>query len=149
MKNFREKLYTRQGSRFVPVHECRFFDALPEGAWLVIVGPGNTAIRRALNPAYAELEAAMRTAEDAMCTAMIEASKLRPREHEMSKKEQRAWAAYKEIMGDDVPRYLGEYASVQEIVQAGLDAIWVKIRSKNDRNVGREQGCKARRRADK
>ena len=149
MKNFREKLYTRQGSRFVPVHECRFFDALPEGAWLVIVGPGNTAIRRALNPAYAELEAAMRTAEDAMCTAMIEASKLRPREHEMSKKEQRAWAAYKKIMGDDVPRYLGEYASVQEIVQAGLDAIRVKIRSKNDRNVGREQGCKARRRADK
>lgn len=74
----REKLYTRQGSRFVPVHECRYFDVLPEGAWLVIVGPGNTAIRRVLNPAYAELEAAMRTAEDAMCTAMLEASKLRP-----------------------------------------------------------------------
>lgn len=149
MKNFREKLYTRQGSRFVPVHECRFFDALPEGAWLVIVGTGNTAIRRALNPAYAELEAAMRTAEDAMCTAMLEASKLRPMKQKMSDKERRAWAAYKEIMGDDIPRYLGEYASVQEIVQAGLDAIRVKIRSKNDRNVGREQGCKARRRADK
>ena len=123
MKNFREKLYTRQGSRFVPVHECRFFDALPEGAWLVIVGPGNTAIRRALNSAYAELEAAMRAAEDAMCTAMIEASKLRPMNQKMSDKERRAWAAYKEIMGDDIPRYLGEYASVQEIVQAGLDAI--------------------------
>ena len=123
MKNFREKLYTRQGSRFVPVHACRFFAALPEGAWLVIVGPGNTAIRRALNPAYAELEAAMRTAEDVMCTAMLEASKLRPRAHEMGKQEQRAWAAYKEIMGDDIPRYLGDYASVQEIVQAGLYAI--------------------------
>jgi hypothetical protein len=42
---------------------------------------------------------------------------------EMSDKERRAWAAYKEIMGDDIPRYLGVYASVQEIVQAGLDAI--------------------------
>jgi hypothetical protein len=53
----------------------------------------------------------------------LEASKLRPMKQKMSGKERRAWAAYKEIIGDDIPRYLGVYASVQEIVQAGLDAI--------------------------
>lgn len=128
-------LYAKNGRRYRPVAESDAFDALTEGWWLVRVAPGSKSMRKLVEPAHAELEAAMRGARDAMVEAMRE--KQTPTgpdvrhvpEHQRAKY-QRAWDAWVAIVGD-VPLYF-EGVSMHDVVNAGLDAVRRAVETRGD-----------------
>jgi hypothetical protein len=97
-------------------------DGLTKGKWLVIVDENSSSATTRIDPDFIELYAASHEVKEKMAEALHEKSKLRPSSQKISKKEQKAWEAYKEIMGEDVPA-LFEYASVYEIVEAGIDVL--------------------------
>lgn len=110
-----------------PYRDPSAYEGLPEGAWLVIVKPGSTTARHLLKPAFADVEAALEVFADDAMKVMHKAGELRrSRIVTMSAKERKAWAAFKKTMGADMPTSF-EYASLQEIVRAGCDAIRDKV----------------------
>lgn len=124
--------YEKRGRRYYPVAERDAFDAIPEGDWLVYVRPGLRSAKKLVEPAYIELEAAMREAEEAMVKAMYESSTERledkryhPADRELARK---GWEAWKAVVGDR-PMYCTS-ASMLEVVRAGINAI--RQRCKND-----------------
>ena len=118
-------LYEKRGRRYVPVAEENAFAGIPEGWWLVHVKPGGLSSRRMLTPAHAEVEAAMRLAEDVMVEAMRRkqgASDLNPRPYRDPAKARRAWKAWADIMGDETMLCF-DGVSMRDVVDAGLDAL--------------------------
>lgn len=118
--------YEKRGRRYVPVAETDTYHGLTKGSYLVVVAPGSTSVRRLAEPAIPEIEAAMLVAEEAMVGAMYEAAKCKPDTRKMpprlKAKYDRAWEAWKTIIGKDAPIYF-EGVSMQDVVEAGLQAL--------------------------
>ncbi len=119
-------LYEKRGRNYRPVAESETYSSLTEGWYLVHVRPGTTSVKRLIEPAYAELEAAIKVATDAMVDAMRERQvptgpDVRHVPEHRREKYRRAWEAWKAIVGD-VPLYF-EGVSMHDIVKAGLDAV--------------------------
>lgn len=116
-------LYEKRGTRYVPVAE---YDTQPywtAGYWLVHVKPGLRTTRQLLDPAYAEVEAAMQDVAASMMEAMQEEAQRKIPAYRISDivltKHEKAWAAYKEAMGDEYTHIL-KGASFESIVDAGI-----------------------------
>jgi hypothetical protein len=65
--------------------------------------------------------AAGRVAEDAMSSAIVKASEMRPHNKPISEKQRRAWENLAKAFGDD--RYYVEIPSAREIAEAGIKAM--------------------------
>ena len=117
-----EQYYIKRGKKYIPFHDPYAYEGLSKGAWLVIVEESGKSIRTVINPKFIELDTALRYLEDGLCSAISAASKMRPNVTVMSKKEQRAWDAYRKIMGKDIPRYFS-FPSNHEIAEKGCDYI--------------------------
>ena len=115
-------IYEKKNGRYIPLNDSHALDGLSNGVWLVIVKDGSTSCRRKINPKLIELDGALHYLQEGLCKALIKASEMRPKSTPISKKEQKAWSAYKKAMGKDMPRYF-EYASFSEIADAGCDYI--------------------------
>jgi hypothetical protein len=85
--------YTREGRRYVPVREydSDLLDSLPNGSHLIMCYPGGVSRRQSVDPNYAAMIAAGRIAEQAVCTAIAEVSKLRPSITPLTAGQLRAW----------------------------------------------------------
>lgn len=92
---------------------------LEEGTWLVVVD-GNSTSYKQIKPDFLEVEAALSYLQEKMVKEMHKICEMRPKTTIMSKKEQKAWAKYKEIMGKDMPKYF-EFPSLYEISQKGCE----------------------------
>lgn len=114
-------LYEKVGRRYVPVHDTEAYRGLPAGDWLVSVRGGLTTVRRLVEPDHAAFLAAARVAEDAMLGALRRASEARPQKGRLTGKEQRAFAAWKEVMGEETMMLTRD--SAYDIVQAGIEAV--------------------------
>ena len=112
-----------------PYRDPNAWDGLSEGSWLVIVKPNGKSARRLLNPGFAEVAAALEEFKEEMVMAMGKANEMRPKVTPISEKEQKAWKAFQDTMGDDMPKYF-EYASLSDIAQAGCDIIQKKVENK-------------------
>lgn len=128
-----EVLYRKQNGKYVPVNDPYVTDGLTNGVWLVVVKSGSKSCRSKINPKLIEVEGALHYLHEGLCESMRKASEMRPRSIKMSKKEQRAWEAYKKIIGKEIPTYF-EYASFSEIADAGCDYI-KKILCENKMSV--------------
>jgi len=117
-----EQYYIKKNGKYVPVHDPYALEGLYNGAWLVIVKKGGVSVRQALNPKFAELDAALEYLEEELVKGMHEASKMHPASTLMSKKEQKAWAAYKKIMGGKIPTMFC-YSSHHDIARGGCNHI--------------------------
>jgi hypothetical protein len=115
--------YEKRGRRYVPVMEYDEYlmDGLPYGNHLIMCYPGGQSTRYNIDPALAPMIAAGRVAEDNMSEAVRDASKMRPRQHPLTQKQQQAWQRLNKAMGNDV--YTIEIASAREIVDAGIKAM--------------------------
>ena len=115
--------YEKIGRRYHPVYECdsTLLDSFPKGSHLVIVYPGGTSRRFNIQPNHAALIAAGRVAEDAMCTAIREASEMRPQRTPITEGQQRAWKKLAREFGDDLATL--NIGSARDIADAGLAAL--------------------------
>ena len=119
----KETFYTKVGRRYVPVYEydSTLMDSFPYGNHLVVCHPGGQSRRFNIDANYAALIAAGRVAEDAMCEAMRQASKMRPTHEPLTKKQRDAWRNLSAAFGDSLATL--QTAAAYDVVQAGLEAL--------------------------
>jgi hypothetical protein len=115
--------YVKEGRRYKPVAEYDndLMDSFHKGNHLVMVYPGGTSRRFNIDPAMAPMIAAGRVAEDAMCKAMMDASKLRPQRTPLTEGQRKAWRALARSFGEELCTLEG--ASTRDIVEAGVTAM--------------------------
>jgi len=115
--------YEKVGRKYIPVSEydSNLLDGFTKGNHLVMSYPGGQTRRFNIEPALAPMIAAGRFAEDAMSSAMIRASEMRPHNKPVTEKQKKAWRALAKSFGDD--RYYIELPSAQEVTEAGLKAM--------------------------
>jgi hypothetical protein len=115
--------YEKRGRRYVPVSEydSEYLDSFSKGNHLVMCYPGGQSRRYNIEPALAPMIAAGRYAEDAMSSALVRASEMRPHNKPITEKQKKAWEALARSFGDE--RYYVEIPSAREVTEAGLRAM--------------------------
>jgi hypothetical protein len=115
--------YEKIGRRYKPVaeYDSAYMDSFPKGNHLVMCYPGGTSRRFNIDPDYAGLMAASRVVEDALSTAIVKASEMRPHNRPITEKQKKAWEALAKAFGSD--RYYVEIPSAREIAEAGVKAL--------------------------
>ena len=119
----KEVFYKKVGRRYVPVSEydSNLMDAMPKGAHITLVYPGGSSTRYNVDPNYAAMIAAGRVAEDAISSAVIKASELRPHNQPVTEEQRKAWDNLTKAFGSSIT-YL-EHPSAREIAEAGVKAM--------------------------
>lgn len=105
----------------VSEYDNELLDSFPKGDHLVSVYPGGSSRRFRINPALAPMIAAGRYAEDAMSSALIKASEMRPRSTPMTDEQRAAWQNLIEVFGEEA-RYL-EWPSARDVAEIGVKAM--------------------------
>lgn len=115
--------YEKVGRKYVPVaeYDSDYIDSFPKGTHLVMCYPGGKSTRYNVDPNYAAMIAAGRVAEDAICAAMVEASKLRPMKTLLTPGQRQAWEKLAQEMGDELCTLT--HGSVRDHVEAGIKAM--------------------------
>jgi len=96
-------IYIKRGRRYHEVqwHMPEVIDALPAGAHLIVVGGGGRSTLYRITPAHAPLLLALREHRQRLLEVLRRASDSRPGRVLLTAKEQRAVAAYRDVMGED------------------------------------------------
>lgn len=115
--------YVKEGRRYKPVAEYDndLMDSFHKGNHLVMVYPGGTSRRFNIDPALAPMIAAGRFAEDAICTAMVKTSELKPQRTPLTPAQQKAWRALADAFGDEICTLSS--GSVRDYAEAGVQAM--------------------------
>lgn len=115
--------YEKQGRKYVPVaeYDSTYMDSFPKGNHLVMCYPGGSSRRFNIEPALAPMIAAGRYAEDAVSSALVRASEMRPHKKPISEKQRKAWDNLAKAFGDE--RYYVELPSAREVTEAGVKAM--------------------------
>ena len=116
------KLYQKIGNRYHAVSDIHAYEGLSEGAWLVTVDEGCTSVRQSLTPDTAAVEVAFRLSEEKLTRIIAKQCEARPKKLMLTKREQKAIAAYYEVMGKDKMLYF-EYPAIQTIAQEILKEV--------------------------
>ena len=119
----KEIFYKKVGRKYVPVYEYdqTLLDGFPQGTHLVMCYPGGQSRRYNIEPNHAALIAAARIAEDAMCKAISEASKMRPQKTLITPGQQKAWKKLAKEFGDELATL--QTNSARDVAEAGINAI--------------------------
>ena len=115
--------YEKQGRRYVPVSEydSELDNSFPHGHHLVSVHPGRTSRRFQIDPDLAPMIAAGLYAEDAIVSAIHEASKLRPAKTPLTDEQRAAWRNLIASLGEEATMLTG--AAPFDVAQAGIQAM--------------------------
>jgi len=115
--------YEKVGGRYVPVaeYDSDYLDSFPKGTHIIMCYPGGRSRRYNIDPDYAGMIAAGRVAEEAMSTAMYNASQLKPSKTPITSGQRRAWRKLAKEFGEELYQLNG--VSTHDIVQAGLRAL--------------------------
>lgn len=119
--------YEKVGRRYKPVYEYdqKLMDALPKGTHLIQVYPGGKSTRYNIDPNYAALIAASRVAEDAISSAIMQATEIRrnsrAKETPLTPEQREAWENLIKAFGPDAKQL--EWPSVRECAEAGVKAL--------------------------
>ena len=105
----------------VAEYDNDLMDSFHKGNHLVMVYPGGTSRRFNIEPALAPMIAAGRVAEDAMCTAMMKASELKPQQTPLTEGQRKAWRKLAKEFGNELCTLQG--SSTRDIVEAGVKAM--------------------------
>jgi hypothetical protein len=115
--------FEKKGRKYVPVAEYdnELLDSFPKGNHLVMCYPGGSSRRFNIDPALAPMIAAGRYAEDAMSSALIKASEMRPHNKPITDEQRVAWENLAKAFDSD--RYYVALPSAREVTEAGLKAM--------------------------
>jgi hypothetical protein len=126
-----EAIYKKQGRRYVQIgaYDPLVYDAMPQGAHLVIVDKGWTSTRRSIDPDRAGLLSALKLHEDVVTKSVRKATEIKMaqrRGDKLTPRELKAFAAYRAVMGEDEMLMLNGPA-VTDVVRALEDALMSAI----------------------
>jgi hypothetical protein len=123
MSNKKVIFYKKEGKKYVPVYEydSDLIDAMPKGTHLIMSYPGGKSTRYNINPNHAAMIAAGRVAEDAISTAIMNASQVQMKRNPISDREREAWHHLIEVWGDEARTIT--YPSARSIAEAGIKAM--------------------------
>ena len=129
-------IYKKVKNRYVEIgrYEDEHLSHYPHGVHLVLSMPGSRLTRFQIEPEIAGLLAAAEIARPAMMEAMRNANHYRPsgpQGRPLTKREQKAWAAYKAIAGEESCIIL-QGASMHDIVDAGFQRLIEVAREKRN-----------------
>lgn len=115
--------YEKRGRRYVPVSEydSDYLDSFPKGDHLVSVYPGGSSRRFRIDPAYAPMIAAGRVAEDAISSAVVKASEVKPNRKALTQAERDAWNNLIAVWGEEARSLVRPAA--RDIAEAGVRAM--------------------------
>lgn len=116
--------YEKVGRRYIPVREydSDLLDAMPAGAHMVIVRPGQQSYKYHVDPAFAAFVAAGMFAKDALVLSIMKASQLEMSNRnstELTEKQRKAFDTAKRDLGDLI-NYL-QWPSANDIAQQVID----------------------------
>jgi len=123
MSEAKKVFYEKRGRRYYPVWEYdqELMDAFPKGSHLVMCYPGGRSTRYNIEPNHAAMIAAARVAEEAICSAIVKASEMKPSRTPLTPGQIKAWNKLKKEFGDDMFGLRG--VSVRDCVEAGTKAM--------------------------
>jgi hypothetical protein len=115
--------YEKVGHRYKPVAEYDndLLDSFPKGNHLVMCYPGGSSRRFNIDPAYAPMIAAGRVAEDAISSAVVKASEMRPHNKPITLKQKKAWEKLAKEFGDELCPLT--YGSTRDHAEAAVKAM--------------------------
>jgi len=115
--------YEKVGRRYVPVSEydSDYLDSFPKGTHLVMVYPGGSSRRFNIDPNYAAMIAAGRVAEDAMSTAIMQATEIKPPRKALTEAERESWNNLIEVWGEEARSLTRPCA--RDVAEAGVKAL--------------------------
>lgn len=115
--------YKKVGRKYEPVYEYdqELLDAFPKGTHIVMCYPGGQSRRFNIDPNYAAMIAAGRVAEDAISSAMMKASEVRPPRVPLTEEERDSWNNLIKVWGDEA-RSLTR-PCVRDVAEAGVKAM--------------------------
>jgi hypothetical protein len=118
--------YEKVGRRYKPVAEYDndLMDSFTKGTHLVMSYPGGSSRRFNIDPNYAAMIAAGRVAEDAISSAVVKASEMRPHRTPITEKQRKAWEALAKAFGEEV--YYIELPSAREIAEEGVKSMMLE-----------------------
>jgi len=115
--------YKKVGRKYVPVAEYdhELMNSYQYGATLVTCVRGMTSRRNKIDPAFAPMIAAGEFAKDAISTALMNASDMKPTKVPITEEQRVAWENLTKAFGDDI--HLLQWPSFREAVEAGVAAM--------------------------
>ena len=118
--------YEKVGRKYVPISEydSDYLDSFPKGDHLVSVYPGGSSRRFRIDPAYAPMIAAGRVAEDAISTAVMQATEVQPKRKALTEAERDAWNNLIEVWGDEARSLIRPAA--RDVAEAGVKAMMIE-----------------------
>lgn len=116
-----KQLYKKVGKKYVPVSMYDELESLPEGWWLVKVTPGCRSMKACMYPDNAELEAAMKDAQDKIVDILNKATQARPRVKPITPEFKRAWERMVKKFGSEMNML--EYDSLYGIAETILKEV--------------------------
>jgi len=120
-----ETLYKKKNGEFVPVLEHLKYEALAQGAYLLIVTPGSrTTVPLKLHPRHAQLAAAMYHLKEDLVRGLSKAATAQPT-RELSPEVQKIWAEFEERLGDF--KMMLQWPSYYDIVDVAIKNLEVRI----------------------
>jgi hypothetical protein len=116
-----QRVYKKIGNRYVEANDLDAYTGLREGWWLVKIQPGLTSMRTPLYPDNAEVEAAMKDAEDKIVEVLRKACEARPKVKKITPEFKRAWEKMIKKFGPEMS-FL-EYDSIHGIAETILKEV--------------------------
>lgn len=116
-------IYKKVGRRYVEIgeYDTEFMDYTPDGVTMIVKNKGCTSRRFNVDPDFLPLLAAAYYAEDAMSTAVVKASEMRPRSTPITEGQRRAWNKLAKEFGEELAML--NCASAHDVAQAGAKAL--------------------------
>lgn len=124
--------YEKRGRKYVPVaeYDSEWLDSYPAGTHLVMCYPGGKSRRFNIDPDYAAMIAAGRVAEDAISSAIVKASDLRPRRTPVTPEQREAWEKLSAAFGEEI--HVLEWPSAREAAEAAVKAMMQEAKNMLD-----------------
>lgn len=119
-----QRVYRKQGKRYVAVDDPYACTGLTPGWWLVKVTEGCTSMRMTLRPDRAEIDAAFKDAVDVVQKIIADALMARPTKTKLTEEQAADWNALAAKHGDCF-RML-EYKSIKEIAEQVVEQVTKK-----------------------
>jgi hypothetical protein len=115
--------YKKVGRRYKPVSEYddELMSSFSKGTHIVMSYPGGKSTRYSIDPAFAPMIAAGRYAENAICSAIHQASEAKPSRTPLTKRQKAAWEEMKAAFGDEL--FGLEFGSIYSYAEAGVKAM--------------------------